>query len=64
MMNTWSVSNSVIPVDWIDLVKAALEPRSQLQWISLFREKVENIEEKGKARGIDIYQDQILEEGY
>lgn len=63
MINTLSVCNSVIPVDWIDLIKLILEPGPQLQWTSWFRGEAKNFEQKAKARGIDISQNQILGEG-
>ena len=39
MLNSLSVCNRFIPKDWIDLVKAVLEPGSQLQWDTWFRDE-------------------------
>ncbi|ERE77325.1 solute carrier family 22 member 9-like protein, partial [Cricetulus griseus] len=44
------VEYEVIPINWIDLIKAVLEHGSQLQWASRFRAEAENIEQKAKAR--------------
>ena len=63
MLNSWSVYNRIIPKDWIDLVKGVLEPGSQLQWSTWFREEAKTIEQWSKARGMEISQDQLLGEG-
>ena len=44
-LNSWSVFERTIPKDWIDLVKAVLEPGPQLQRSTCFREKAATIEQ-------------------
>ena len=46
MLNSWSIYNRIIPKDWIELVKAVLEPGPQLQWSTWFREEVKTIEQQ------------------
>lgn len=50
-------------MDYIDVIKAVLEPESQLQWVSWSRKEAKNIQQKAKARNMDISQDHILREG-
>ena len=63
MLNLRSVCNTIIPKDWIDLVKGVLEPGPQLQWSTWFREEAKTIEQWSKSRDREIFQDQILGEG-
>ena len=63
MFNLWSVCNRIIPKDWIDLVKAVLEPGPQLQWSTWFREGAKTVEQWSKPRGMDISQDPLFGEG-
>ena len=45
------------------MVKGFLESGPQLQWNMWFREEFKIIEQRSKARGMEISQDQILGEG-
>ena len=49
MLNSWSVCNRIIPNDWIELVKAVLEPGPQLQWS---RQEAKIIEPWSKVREV------------
>ena len=45
------------------MVTAVLEAGSLIQWKSWWREEAKTIEQRSKARGIKVSQDQLLGEG-
>ena len=59
MLNLWSVCNTIIPKDWIKLLKS-FRACQQLQWNTWLREEAKIIKQWSKARGRVISQDQIL----
>lgn len=63
LLNSWSSCNRIIPKDWRDLVKTVLEPASQLQWSTWFREEAKTIEQYCRAGGIEISSDELLGDG-
>ena len=52
-----------MPHDWIQSVSEVLDDGPQLMFKIYFREVAKILEQKGKAKGIETYQDQILGEG-
>ena len=63
MPNSWSCCNRVTPKDWLDMVTAMLEAGLLIQWKSWWREEAKTIEQRSRARGIEVSQDQLLREG-
>ena len=60
MLNSWSICNRIIPKDWRDLAMTVLEPDPQLQWRTWLKEEAETTEHMSRARGMKIFQDQLL----
>ena len=61
----WASNNKAIPHDWIQLISAVLENGPHLLWKCYWREEAKKIlQQQGKAKGLEISQDQILDEGF
>ena len=52
-----------MPHDKIQLVSAVLDDGPQLMFRIYFREEAKILEQQGKAKGLETFQDQILGEG-
>ena len=58
-----SSCNEIIPRNWRDFAKAVLQSGPQLKWRNWFKEKNKSSEQQSRARGMEIFQDQLLGEG-
>lgn len=56
-------SKIVLSPKTVKVWRAMLEPGPQLQWCSLWRVEAKDIEQRNRARGINVSQDQLLGEG-
>ena len=63
LLNSWSTHQQVTPKDWSDMAEAVLEAGQLMQWKSWWREEAKMIEQRNRAIGIEISQDQLLGEG-
>ena len=63
LLNSWSSCNQITPKDWLDMASAVLEAGQLMQWKSWWREEAKMIEQRNRARGIEVSQDQLLGEG-
>ena len=62
MLNLWATLNKIIRQYRKNLAIAILEGEPQLQWKTWWKEEPRTIEQSGRARGIEIFQDQLLSE--
>ena len=51
-----------MPQDWIQLISAVLENGPQVPCKCYWREEVKFLEQQRKAKGLEIFQDQILDD--
>ena len=63
LLNSWSTCHQITPKDWLDMATAVLEAGPLMQFKAWLREEAKVIEQRNRARGIDISQDQLLGEG-
>ena len=64
MVLIWSLSTKAILHDWIQLISVDLENGPRLLWKCYWREEAKILEQQGKAKGLEIFEDQILGEGH
>ena len=58
-----SICNRIIPQDLKDLITAILQPGSQLQWRTWWKDETQTIEQQRRDRDKKISQDQLFGEG-
>ena len=63
MVKTWAFSSKAMHQDWAQLILAVLESGPQLFWRFFLKEEARILEQQEKAKGFDIFVDQILGEG-
>ena len=64
MMKTWASSTKATAYDGLQLISVVLDNGPQLLWKYYWREETKILEQRGKAKGFEMSQNQILGEGH
>ena len=60
MIRTWASNVRAIPHDFSQLASAVLEDGPSLMFGVYFKEESKHMEQQGRAKGVEVSQDQIL----